>query len=186
MPDDEYSIDELVEFRTPISRCLRRANKISLGLSAEALFKTIAAEKNGGENGSWEKGKKLVCDYLLSLGMDKDEFNLDDGSGLSRKNRLSPSTLTKVLGDMYQSPGKETFYSSLAISGEDGTIARYFRDFDYKGKIRGKTGYISGVKSFAGIAQTPDGDYFFAILVNQANGATREAINDIAKAIIDY
>lgn len=183
---DEYDIEELVEFRMPISECLKKANKISLGLSAEALLKTIAAENNGGENGSWSKGRTLIREYLLSLGLTEDEFYLDDGSGLSRKNRLSPSVLTEVLSDMYQSPGKGIFYSSLATGGEDGTIARYFRDSDYKGKIRGKTGYISGVKSFAGIAQRPDGDYFFAILVNQANGATRKAINDIAKAIIDY
>jgi len=182
----KYNIDKLVEFRTPISECLAKANKISLSLSAEVLLKTIAAESNNGTNGSWEKGRELIHGYLRTLGVSEDEFYVDDGSGLSRKNRLSPYVLTAVLSDMYQSSGKEVFHNSLAIGGEDGTIAGYFRDDAYAGKIRGKTGYIAGVKSFAGIAECPEQDYFFSIIANNANGKSRKAINDIAKAIIDY
>ena len=67
----------------------------------------------------------------------------------------------------------------------DGTVRTYFKEEKYKGKIYGKTGYISGVKAFSGICETDKGDYLFSILANRANGKTRTAINDIAKAIID-
>ncbi|RKY24075.1 MAG: D-alanyl-D-alanine carboxypeptidase/D-alanyl-D-alanine-endopeptidase, partial [Planctomycetota bacterium] len=77
------------------------------------------------------------------------------------------------------------FKDSLAVGGADGTIGKYFKEEKYKGKIFGKTGYIAGAKSFSGICCTDSGDYIFSILANNANGKTRKAINDIAKAIID-
>ena len=65
----------------------------------------------------------------------------------------------------------------------EGTIRSPFKEKKYRGKVFGKTGYIAGVKSFSGICR--DGEYIFSILANNAKGKTREAINDIAKAIID-
>jgi D-alanyl-D-alanine carboxypeptidase/D-alanyl-D-alanine-endopeptidase (penicillin-binding protein 4) len=182
----QYNIEKLVEFETPLSECLHKCNKNSLGLAAEALVKTIAAENSAGEKGGWLKGTGLICDYLKSLGLDEQEFFIDDGSGLSRKNRLSPNVITKVLMDMYKSSDRDFFYNSLAVGGEDGTIARYFRESRYKGKIRGKTGYIAGVKSFSGVCECSSGDYLFSIIVNGANGKTRRAINDIAKAVVNH
>lgn len=77
------------------------------------------------------------------------------------------------------------YKNSLAIGGIDGTIAKYFKENKYRGKIFGKTGYIEGVKSFSGVCTTKEGDYIFSILANNPNGQTREAINNIVKAIID-
>jgi D-alanyl-D-alanine carboxypeptidase len=67
----------------------------------------------------------------------------------------------------------------------DGTIDKYFNEPKYKGKIFGKTGYIEGVKSFSGVCSTGAGDRIFSIITNNANGNTRQAINDIVKAVID-
>jgi len=67
----------------------------------------------------------------------------------------------------------------------DGTTGKYFKEEKYNGKIFGKTGYISGVRSFSGICSTTEGDYIFSILTNNSSGRTRRVINDIVKAIID-
>jgi D-alanyl-D-alanine carboxypeptidase/D-alanyl-D-alanine-endopeptidase (penicillin-binding protein 4) len=77
------------------------------------------------------------------------------------------------------------YKDSLAIGGVDGTIRRYFDKSPYKGNIRGKTGYISSVKSFSGVCTSDGKDYIFAILTNNADGRTRAAINDIAQAVVD-
>jgi D-alanyl-D-alanine carboxypeptidase len=71
------------------------------------------------------------------------------------------------------------------VGGVDGTVAKYFKEKKYKGKILGKTGYISGAKAFSGICITDRGDYLFAVLANNTNGKTRGAINEIAKTIVD-
>jgi D-alanyl-D-alanine carboxypeptidase/D-alanyl-D-alanine-endopeptidase (penicillin-binding protein 4) len=175
----------LTTFHTPITDCLDRANKNSLGLVAEALLKTIAANANSNKNGSWPAGRKLISDYLAGLGIRPNKFYIDDGSGLSRNNQLSPDCITAVLRAVYKSENRDIYMQSLATGGLDGTIDRYFDEPKYKGKIIGKTGYINGVKSFSGYCSTADKDYIFSIIANGANGTTREAINDIAKAIID-
>jgi D-alanyl-D-alanine carboxypeptidase len=68
----------------------------------------------------------------------------------------------------------------------DGTIEDYFKREKYQGKILGKTGYISGVRSFSGVCRTAAGDVIFSILANNTNGETRTVINNIAQAIIDH
>jgi D-alanyl-D-alanine carboxypeptidase/D-alanyl-D-alanine-endopeptidase (penicillin-binding protein 4) len=86
---------------------------------------------------------------------------------------------------VYHSDNWELYKDSLAIGGVDGTIAKYFKDAKYKGKIVGKTGYINKVKSFSGVCSTERGDYIFSILSNNTNAKTRGVINDIAEAVID-
>jgi D-alanyl-D-alanine carboxypeptidase/D-alanyl-D-alanine-endopeptidase (penicillin-binding protein 4) len=176
----------LTEYRTTITDCLARCNKNSLGLAAEALLKTIAAKAApDGKNGSWAKGRELISGYMLELGIEKEEFYIDDGSGLSRENKISANAITKVLLDVYKGKNWEVYRNSLATGGVEGTIGKYFKEEKYKGKVFGKTGYIAGVTSFSGICSGKGGEYIFSILANKTKGGTREAINDIAKAIID-
>ncbi|UCC21857.1 MAG: D-alanyl-D-alanine carboxypeptidase/D-alanyl-D-alanine-endopeptidase [Planctomycetota bacterium] len=142
----------LREYRTTMSDCLARCNKDSFGLAAESLVKTMAAEAGQeGRGGSWSKGRELIERYMLGLGIDRSEFNIDDGSGLSRENRLSANAITKVLRDVYKSRNRQLYKESLAVGGVDGTIARYFKEQKYKGKILGKTGYIEKAKTFSGV-----------------------------------
>lgn len=176
----------LAEYTTSIADCMTRCNKNSFGLAADALLKTIAANAQPhGKNGSWATGRYLIGCYLLSLGIEENQFYIDDGRGLSRQNKLSANAITKVLLDVYKGSNWPLYKNSLAAGGQDGTIAKYFKNQKYKGKIFGKTGYIAGVKSFSGICTTKRGDYIFSILTNNANGKTRPVINGIAKAIVD-
>jgi len=182
----DNSINVLKVFETPISQVWARCNKNSLGLAAECLVKTISAENTEGNiNGEWTHGLSLVTRYLNSLDIASGQFILDDGSGLSRKNRLSPTVLVTVLRDIYTGNNRDLFFESLAVGGTDGTIYKYFSQSPYKGNILGKTGYISGVRSFSGICKTPRGDILFSILTEGGNGYTRRCINEITQAIYD-
>jgi len=176
----------IAEFSTPLTDCLARCNKDSLGLAAEALVKTIAAaDSPDRKNGGWKRGQELIRRYLSDLGIDESQFYIDDGSGLSRQNELSAYTITKVLLHIHNGDNWRLYKDSLAVGGVDGTIGKFFTEEKYKGKVLGKTGYIQGVKSFSGVCTTENGDYIFSILTNNANGQTRDTINDIVKAIID-
>ncbi len=165
---------------------LDRCNKDSFGLAAESLIKTISAENTQGRiNGEWPHGLTLVGRYLNTLGIDDAQFVLDDGSGLSRKNRLSCSVLTAILRDAYQKPYGQRFVETLAEAGVDGTIGKYFHEAPYRGNICGKTGYIAGVRTFSGVCKTPRGDIIFSIMTEGGNSMTRQCINDITKRIFD-
>jgi D-alanyl-D-alanine carboxypeptidase/D-alanyl-D-alanine-endopeptidase (penicillin-binding protein 4) len=185
--DDGNDFSPLVEFSTSIADCLARCNKNSLGLVAEAMLKTMAAHNNpDGKNGSWERGRELIAEYLVELGIDKSQFYIDDGSGLSRQNELTAYAITTVLLHLYKSEHWPLYRDSLAVGGVDGTIDDYFKEEPYQNKIRGKTGYINGVRSFSGICTTEQGNYIFSILANNTNGDTRMVINEIAKTIINH
>ena len=183
---NDKRIKILKVYTTPLADVLARCNKDSLGLAAEALVKTISAENTTRKiNGEWPHGLTLIGRYLQTLNIPKAEFNLDDGSGLSRKNMLSPNVLTTVIYELYKGKNWLQYKNSLAAGGVDGTIEKYFKEQKYKGKIFGKTGYINGIRSFSGLCQTANGDYIFSILTTGGNGNTRKAINDITKAIMD-
>ena len=173
-------------FSNSIWDVLDRCNKDSLGLAAESLIKTISAEHTQDRiNGEWPHGLELVERYLNALGVDDAQFTLDDGSGLSRNNRLSCNVLVAVLQDIYQKPYADRYLATLAEAGNDGTIQRFFQQPPYRGKMNGKTGYIANVRTFSGICRTPRGDIIFSILTQGGNPETRTAINDITKAIFD-
>jgi len=183
---DDSDFVLLTEFGTRIEDCLARCNKNSLSLAAEALLKTVAANADSeGKGGSWQKGRERIAEYLLGLGIDESQFYLDDGCGLSRQNELTAYAITTVLSDIYHGRDWEFYRNTLAVGGVDGTLAKHFRDEKYKGRIRGKTGYISGVRSLSGVCHTDGGDYLFSILANNAYNLQRDTFNKIAEAIID-
>ena len=116
--NDHSDFKLLCQYTTSLSDCLARCNKNSLGLAAEALLKTIAANNNhDGKYGSWDRGRELVSEFFLDLGIDKSQFYIDDASGLSRKNELSAYAITKVLLDVYQSDNWNLYKDSLAVGG---------------------------------------------------------------------
>ncbi len=182
----EAGFQPLVEFATPLVDCLRRANTDSLGLVAEALLKTIDAySKPDHKNGGWTGGRELIGKYLTDLGIPAEEFVIDDGSGLSRHNRMTTDALTKILLDLYRGKNWELFQASLAVAGEEGTIDKYFNEAKYRGRIHAKTGYISGVRALSGVCLTNGGPYLFSVLSNGPKGLSRDGINNVAKAIMD-
>lgn len=181
----DKSFRQIAEYKTSIRDCIARCNKDSFGLAAEALLKTIAAQQNGGKSGSWAEGQRMVSAYLAGLGIKGDEFNIADGSGLSKENRINAAAITKVLYDVYRSGNWPVYKDSLAVGGVDGTIRKYFTEQKYKGMVFGKTGYITGVRAFSGFCSTDKGDFLFSILTEKTDGQGRDAINDIVKELFD-
>lgn len=185
--DEAEGFKPLVEFTTSLADVVNRANTDSLGLAAEALLKTIDAHSRpDGKNGGWAGGRERIAKYLEEdLGVPPEEFRLDDGSGLSRQNRLTTNAISRLLLNQYRGNNWELFQVSLAVGGEEGTIDKYFNEPKYRGKIHAKTGYISGARALSGVCLTDRGSYLFSILSNGPKGLSRDAINGIAKAIID-
>lgn len=183
--DRDRPFDELVTFTTPITDVLHRSNKNSLNLASEALLKTIAAHDGpDAKGGSWDRGAERITQYLSQLGVPMEEFAIDDGSGLSRENRLSANSLTTVLLDMYESDDWPLFRDSLSVGGVDGTIDEQFQSPRYRGKVLAKTGTIAGVKSLSGVCLTNRGPYLFSILSNRYS-LSPDRVYSVAEAIID-
>lgn len=185
---NQESIQIIAQFNTPIIEVIQNCNKDSFQIAAECLLKTLAANTiTGGKAGNWQAGRKAIEDYLTGLGIDKAEFYIDDGSGLSSVNKLSANVLTHVLLEACKSKFWPEFKQTLAVGGVDGTLRKQFYKDRYRSRVFAKTGYINGVRSLSGlcIAADDDREYIFSIITNNANYPTKKAIFDIVEAIID-
>lgn len=183
----ERDFDLLAEYRTPLLDVLRRVNKDSFGLAAEALMKILGTLENPEMNrGSWESGRRVISRFLLNLGLPETEFFIADGSGLSRENRLSGYVISSLLHWLYRQPFWPTFESTLAIGGIDGTLESVFRETHLRGRVVAKTGYINGVRALSGIAHTKSGDIIFSFLANNASNSARIFINTVVKELTHW
>lgn len=136
----------------PLTQVLEALGKYSNNWSAEQLLFAVGAHR-WGPSGTREKGVRAAEEYLVGLGFPAASFSVDDGSGLSRKNRLSARLLVAVVRDLYSQPELRTdFLCSLAVSGVDGTLARRLWGEETLGRVMAKTGTLGGVSSLSGVA----------------------------------
>lgn len=165
--------NELVTLETsqPLSKLLDPINKKSNNFYAEMLFKTLGAQIKG-EPGTSEKSAQVLTEFLNKLKINPEEYHIDNGSGLSRDNRLSAYALTRVLQYAYRNKKiRQDFLPSLARAGMEGTLRRRLRSPQFKGNIRAKTGSLFDTTTLAGYFQSNSGDLMaFSILVNNPNG----------------
>jgi D-alanyl-D-alanine carboxypeptidase/D-alanyl-D-alanine-endopeptidase (penicillin-binding protein 4) len=166
----------LAVHETEMATVLARTNKDSINLYAEALAKRLAHTATG-DPGSWAAAEGVVKAYLERLGSDPDPIRMADGSGMSRESRVTAQSLCAVLAAMHHHAAADLFRSSLSEAGEDGTLQRRFGDKSrqgLRGRVFGKTGYISGVCTFSGYLHGRDGRWYaFSILVNDSNDLAR-------------
>ncbi|MCP5005177.1 MAG: D-alanyl-D-alanine carboxypeptidase/D-alanyl-D-alanine-endopeptidase [Planctomycetes bacterium] len=150
------------------------ANKRSQGFYAEQILKTVGAHIK--KEGSFSAGADVIGDFLARLGFSKNQFYIDDGSGLSKKNKLWPVMITDLLRYMYNHKDGDILMQSLPISGVDGTLKSRLTQAPYQSRVRAKTGYVLGVCALSGYVETLEGEIVaFSILVNEIRGSVRKA-----------
>ncbi len=147
-----------VRYSPPLGEIVSVINKYSNNFMAEQILKTTAAEVLGAP-GTWEKGEVVLQRFLAASGVDPDGAILGNGSGLNDVNRLTPSQLTRVLAAMHRRFDlAPEFVASLAVAGASGTIHGRFTDSPAAGRLRAKTGTLSGVSALTGYVATQDGE----------------------------
>lgn len=167
----------------PLADVLRDINKYSNNLMARQLLLTIAAEKSGSP-ATEALGEQAIRAWLLSKNMTFNELVIENGSGLSRIERISAQHLGDLLISTYHSPVMSEFMSSLPIIGVDGTVIKRFKDSPAMGRAHLKTGSIDGVSSIAGyILDAHNKQWAVVFLVNDANAANAKAAQD---ALIEW
>ena len=151
----------------PLSLILKELNTYSNNLMAEHIIKTIAAKRLGGA-GSHVKGLRLVKEFLRKSHVNLQGVSLVDGSGLSRRNRMTTRAITDLLTTMYSrfDIGPD-FMSSLRVMGADGVLSKRLIKSPARGKVRAKTGSLRGVSTLAGYIENQTGQKFaFALFLN--------------------
>jgi D-alanyl-D-alanine carboxypeptidase/D-alanyl-D-alanine-endopeptidase (penicillin-binding protein 4) len=163
--DEDYNTI-YTHYSPPLDSLVYWFNKKSINLYGEALIKTFAYEKQG--FGSTDSGVAIVKKFWKNKGLDDEELNLYDGSGLSPLNRLTTHAQVEILKYARTKDWFPYFLKSLP---------------EYNGMTM-KSGTIRDVKGFCGYHTSKDGrDYIFSFLVNNYSGKTSSLVSKMYKVL---
>ncbi len=162
----EKHITTIAEFRRPLNSILSVLNKNSDNYLAENMFKLIGANCKGKEDNKRE-AVKYYKKMFDSLDFPKGNYEFNDGSGLSRRNKASSEAIVYLLEKSIKSQFAEALDTALSIAGRDGTLRKRFIGTPAENNLHAKTGTHRDVSGLAGYVNTFSGDTFcFAILSN--------------------
>ena len=159
-PRDGPRTTRLAQVRgAPLAQVVQHIVEVSDNEGAEVLAHQVAVATR--RPGTFEGGATAVRAVLRGLGVDTTRDRIFDGSGLSRDDRLRPETLLGVLevASSARQPGLRAAVTDLPVAGFTGSLARRFRTGDQQGpgRVRAKTGTLTGVHGLAGTVTTSDG-----------------------------
>jgi D-alanyl-D-alanine carboxypeptidase/D-alanyl-D-alanine-endopeptidase (penicillin-binding protein 4) len=169
----------------PLSELIAETNQHSNNLYAEALLRVLGAVElpDYAETSALTAGVGAVAIALREMGVSSGGFVVDDGSGLSRQNAVTPNAFVATLQAMARSPYAEVYRDSLSLAGVQGTLQSRFRGTIAEGHLWGKTGTLRDTVALSGYLDPPNYDPIaFSILVNDPSlslSATRQAVDDI-------
>jgi D-alanyl-D-alanine carboxypeptidase/D-alanyl-D-alanine-endopeptidase (penicillin-binding protein 4) len=158
----------------PLRDLVRPMLKDSVNLYGEALMRLNAAPGVFPTNDAALDGLKA---RWASWGVDPDAQQIVDGSGLSRRDAVSPEALLAVLQRMYDPTGESPFMQALPIAGVDGSLANRMRNTLAARNLRAKTGTMSNIRTLAGYVTTLDGEHLaVVVMANNFEGTGAQAI----------
>jgi D-alanyl-D-alanine carboxypeptidase/D-alanyl-D-alanine-endopeptidase (penicillin-binding protein 4) len=153
----------------PLSDVIRDINKFSNNVMARQLLLTLAAAFEP-LPASTERGVQVIKNWLKRKNIDAQEVTVENGSGLSRAERVSAQTLGRMLVAAFHSPVMPEFISSLPLAGHDGTMRRRLTEHGVAGNAHIKTGSLADVRAIAGYVLAASGKrYALAFIINHPN-----------------
>lgn len=132
----------------PLADVIRSVNKFSNNVMTRQLLLTLGAQQE--VPGTVRKGIDAVRAWMKKRNLDFPELVLENGTGLSRKERISARHLGELLLVGYASPSMPEFLSSFPVAGLDGTMRYRLANTPLAGRVHLKTGSINNVHTIAG------------------------------------
>jgi D-alanyl-D-alanine carboxypeptidase/D-alanyl-D-alanine-endopeptidase (penicillin-binding protein 4) len=173
----------LEQLSDPLGYVVRDINKWSNNLMARQLLLTLGAEKIG-VPATEIKGTAALNAWLADRGTKFDELVVENGSGLSRIERISAEHLGEMLVSTYNSPIMPELMASLPILALDGTIKKRLNDSHSNGRAHLKTGSLDGVSAIAGyVLDANNHRHVLVMLVNHPKAAASKFAQD---ALIEW
>ncbi len=160
----------ITSYKSPVlADIVYDTNQRSDNALAEATLRMVGFQRYGDQ--SLESGRKAVVKHLTEVSFDTDGLHYADGSGLSRANAVTPISQVKYLTSLMNQKYYKTYFDSLPIAGQTGTLKKSFAGSGY-GQVFAKTGTLNKVKTLAGYIKTNSGKTLvFSLLVNNYAGS---------------
>jgi serine-type D-Ala-D-Ala carboxypeptidase/endopeptidase (penicillin-binding protein 4) len=175
-----YSAESLT-----LGEIIRLVNKYSSNVMARTLLLTLAAEKSG-RPATAMAGRQVLFDWLALKGINIPQLVIENGSGLSRNERISAAGLAEVLLVANRSQYMPEFAASLPLSATDGTLKRRFRSPELQGRLRMKTGTLDDVSALAGYVNAASGKTYVAVIILNHPKAELGAGDIVQTALVEW
>jgi D-alanyl-D-alanine carboxypeptidase/D-alanyl-D-alanine-endopeptidase (penicillin-binding protein 4) len=170
----------------PLAEVVRDVNKYSNNVMARQLFLTLGANGSGAP-ASLTAARAALEAALAVRGIDTTGLVVENGSGLSRRARVSARTFAQLLRAAYGSATMPEFIASLPVVAVDGTMRKRLKNDAVAGQAHIKTGSLSGVRAIAGYVLDRNGTrQLVVMIVNDANaGRSRPAMEALLRWVYD-
>lgn len=169
-----------------LAELVRDVNKLSNNVMARHLFLTIGMEAAGPPAGA-EKAMAAVREWMRQKGLTAPELVMENGSGLSRAERISAASLAALLQSAWRSSVMPEFMASLPVAATDGTMRRRLKGEGVSGQAHIKTGLLSDARAMAGYVLDRRGRRMVVVmLVNHpAAPQAQEALDALLRWVYD-
>ena len=175
------------------SRTLAELNRDILKRSdnpiTRLMYLTLGAQSKGIADASIStsaRAEQVVRQWLLEKKINDAGLVLDNGSGLSRTERISAATLAAVLRAAHQSRWAPEFLTGMPIVGVDGGMQKRLADGAAVGAARIKTGGLRNVVSVAGYVPDANGDLCVVVAILNHDDAKSTVGKPIVDAVLEW
>jgi serine-type D-Ala-D-Ala carboxypeptidase/endopeptidase (penicillin-binding protein 4) len=168
----------------PLPEIIRVLNVESVNLFAEHLVKQVAAEKTG--VGSRSAGLQIISDYWQGKGLDAGNLFMEDGSGLSHFNAVTPGFISAVLSYMAGPGSSVPAFRTLLPSAGAGTLQSFnTRNFPAN-SLQVKSGSMMRTRCYAGYIKTAGGkDIIVVVFFNHFSGTHARLVSELEKLFVE-
>lgn len=167
----------VAEYRArPLSEVVRDINKRSDNPMTRLAYLSLGAKSANTASTTFSEADAAVRAWFRDKGIDADGLVMDNGSGLSRSERVTAAQLAALLRAMHRSKWAPEFMASLPIASLDGTMRNRLKNSPAKEVARMKTGTLRNVSSVAGYLPDATGALCVAvIIINDEKGGDNPA-----------
>ncbi|MFN3581527.1 MAG: D-alanyl-D-alanine carboxypeptidase/D-alanyl-D-alanine-endopeptidase [Pseudomonas sp.] len=161
---------------------VRDINKFSNNTMARQLFLTIGREQRSSVDADdYRAAVRSINLWLENKGLQPKGLVLENGSGLSRIERMTARDMSLMLEQAWNSPYAAEFIASMPLAAMDGTMRRRLHNTPLVGQAHIKTGTLRNVRAISGITRDASGkSWAVTAIVNHAgSGASREALDRV-------
>ena len=161
-----------------LSEIVRDINKYSNNVMARQLYLTLGVDVHR-RAASPADAEAVIKTWLAVKGLNFPELVLENGAGLSRRERISASSLAQLLQSAWASPLMPELLASLPLLAVDGTMKKRLKDRSVSGQAHIKTGTLDDVKTMAGYVRDKSGHYkIVVLLINHPKAEAGQAAQD--------
>lgn len=174
----------LTHVSAPLDEIMRSCMMRSDNQFAESLLRTYGVRS--GKSGDTSEAADMEKKYWKKKKLNTDDIDIIDGSGLSRRNRLT----ARFLADVLASRSGDPFYASFfPLAGQEGTLRNFMASTPLEGYVAMKTGSMNGIQCYAGYKL--DDDYapthVIVVMLNEMRNraSAREAVKKMLMDIFE-